>query len=290
MMLEVLSWIKLNYEHICSTWYKWITVCSFIVGSFFQYPSFIKDIPCLKPIILIVIGFLIFFGAVIYLYRKRSISIWKKGNGSIDVCYDDLFKIALKDTNEKKFIVIPVNSTFDIIVNEAGTTQPLVSSTTLHGKWLTRCSEWGLSLEDIDEQIKKTLSDIVIFKSRTRSQKKKGKLQEYPIGTIVPIKGSHNTIFLLTALSAFDEKNNAQSTSENLSNVIRSIVKYIDENGQGEPLYLPVMGTGLSRMNLEKNEAFHLIKYELLASSLRIHEKITIVIYSDSKNEISICD
>ena len=156
------------------------------------------------------------------------------------------------------------------------------------GNGLLAVMNGGLSLESIDEQIKKALSDVKVLK--TRIQKKRGKLLEYPIGSVVPIKGAHNTIFLLTALSRFDEKNNAQSTSENLSDVIKSLVKYIDENGQGNSLYLPVMGTGLSRMNLEKNEAFHLIKYELLACSLRIHERIMIVIYNDSKNEISIWD
>lgn len=288
MVLEVLSWIKLNCKHICSTWYKWITICSFIVGSFFPFSLFVEGNSCLKPVILIAAGVLIFLLVAFCSYYKRTISIWKKGNGSIEVCYDDLLKIALEDTDKKKFIAIPVNTTFDTIVDDAGTSEPLVSDNTLHGKWLTRCNEWGLSLENIDEQIKKALSDVKVLK--TRIQKKRGKLLEYPIGTVVPIKGAHNTIFLLTALSRFDEKNNAQSTSENLSDVIKSLVKYIDENGQGNSLYLPVMGTGLSRMNLEKNEAFHLIKYELLACSLRIHERIMIVIYNDSKNEISIWD
>ena len=112
-MLEVLSWIKLNCKHICSTWYKWITICSFIVGSFFPFSLFVEGNSCLKPVILIVVGAIIFFLVAVHSYYKRTISMWKKGNGSIEVCYDDLLKIALEDTDKKKFIAIPVNTTFD---------------------------------------------------------------------------------------------------------------------------------------------------------------------------------
>lgn len=289
-MLKTFYWIKLNYKLIFSYWYKWTTIFCFIAGGLFPFPALIGNNRCLRIGILIVVGLVIFIGVAIRLYRKNTILIWKRGTGSINICYGDLFKIALKDTNKNKFIVIPVNATFDTIVDGPDITRPLVSDNTLHGKWLNRCNEWGLSIENIDKQIENVLSNVAVFKTLTENQKARGKLQEYPIGTIAPIKGTHNTIFLLTALSVFDEQNNAQPTGEILSDVIKSIVKYGDENGQGNSIYLPVMGTGLSRMNLGNNEAFRLIKYGLLAYTLKIHAKITIVVYVDSKNEISIWD
>lgn len=284
------NWIKLNYEHIFSVWYKCITIISFLLGSVASFPSCIKNVIWMKSIVLIAIGLLILVIVFLILYRKDSVLIWKRGNYYVESHCDDLFKIALNKTNKKKFIVIPVNTTFDTIVDSPGIIHPLVSVNTLHGQWINRCHEWGLSLKSIDEQIKNTLSRVPVIKELDKTDKKRGNLLEYPVGTIVPVEGECNTIFLLTALSVFDEKNNAHTTSEDLSKVIKSIVRYVDENGQGTPIYLPVMGTGLSRMNLGKNEAFHLMKYELLACSSRIHSKFTIVIYTDDKNEISIWD
>lgn len=216
--------------------------------------------------------------------------LWSRGSGAIFTCYGDLFAIASHDTEYKKFVVIPVNTTFDTIVEDAGIQQqaPLVSPNTLHGMWIRNHSNYGLTLDDIQAQIEHSLQGEEFVRTISREQKPRGNCREYDIGTIAAVEGTHNTIFLLAALSAFDEKNRAYAGEDDIITVIKNIVHYCDTYGQQAPVYLPVMGTGLSRTHLTKEQAFRIILNALKSCEDEVNEKYTIVIYSDDRGAISI--
>lgn len=216
--------------------------------------------------------------------------LWSRGSGAIFTCYGDLFAIASHDTEYKKFVVIPVNTTFDTIVEDAGTQQqaPLVSPNTLHGMWIRRHGSFGLTLDGVEKQIERSLQGEKIIRLLSREQKPRGKCREYSIGTIAVVEGTHNTIFLLAALSAFDEKNRAHAGEDDIITVIKNIVHYCDTYGQQAPVYLPVMGTGLSRTHLTKDRAFHVILNAIQSCENEVNEKYTIVIYPGDRESISI--
>lgn len=216
--------------------------------------------------------------------------LWSRGSGAIFTCYGDLFDIARHDTEYKKFVVIPVNTTFDTIVEDAGTQQqaPLVSPNTLHGMWVRRHSSFGLTLDGVEKQIERSLQSEKVVRSLSQEQKPRGNCREYSIGTIAAVEGTHNTIFLLAALSAFDEKNRARAGEDDIITVIKNIVHYCDTYGQQAPVYLPVMGTGLSRTHLTKDQAFHVILDAIKSCENELNEKYTIVIYPDDREAISI--
>lgn len=211
--------------------------------------------------------------------------LWSRGSGAIFTCYGDLFDIARHDTEYKKFVVIPVNTTFDTIVEDAGTQQqtPLVSPNTLHGMWVRRHSSFGLTLDGVEKQIERSLQSEKVVRSLSQEQKPRGNCREYSIGTIAAVEGTHNTIFLLAALSAFDEKNRAHAGEDDIITVIKKIVYYCDTYGQQAPVYLPVMGTGLSRTHLTKGQAFHVILDAIKSCENEVNEKYTIVIYPDDR-------
>lgn len=222
--------------------------------------------------------------------EKIPIKLWGRGSGAIFTCYDDLFNIAVRYTEYKKFVVIPVNTTFDTIVEDAGTQQqaPLVSPNTLHGMWIRNHSNYGLTLDDIQAQIEHSLHGENFVRTISREQKPRGNCREYDIGTIATVEGTHNTIFLLAALSAFDEKNRAHAGEDDIITVIKNIVYYCDTYGQQAPVYLPVMGTGLSRTHLTKDQAFHVILDAIKSCENEVNEKYTIVIYPGDRDAISI--
>lgn len=261
-------------------------------------------------IIGILLTFLVFF-AIRHLYRlcfpntdnlvfapkfaekddeSATKKLWSRGSGAIFTCYGDLFAIASHDTEYKKFVVIPVNTTFDTIVEDAGTQQqaPLVSPNTLHGMWIRRHSSFGLTLDGVERQIERSLQGEKIIRLLSREQKPRGKCREYSIGTIAAVEGTHNTIFLLVALSAFDEKNRAHAGEDDIITVIKNIVHYCDTYGQQAPVYLPVMGTGLSRTHLTKDRAFHVISNAIQSCANEVNEKYTIVIYPGDREAISL--
>lgn len=223
-------------------------------------------------------------------WERIEIKLWSKGSGAIFTCYGDLFAIAGLDTEYKKIVVIPVNTTFDTIVEDAGTHQqaPLVSPNTLHGMWIRRHGSFGLTLDGVERQIERSLQGEKIIRLLSREQKPRGKCREYSIGTIAVVEGTHNTIFLLAALSAFDEKNRAHAGEDDIITVIKNIVHYCDTYGQQAPVYLPVMGTGLSRTHLTKDRAFHVILNAIQSCENEVNEKYTIVIYPGDRGAISI--
>lgn len=98
--------------------------------------------------------------------------LWSRGGGAIFTCYGDLFDIARHDTEYKKFVVIPVNTTFDTIVEDAGTQQqaPLVSPNTLHGMWVRRHSSFGLTLDGVEKQIERSLQSEKVVRSLSQEQ------------------------------------------------------------------------------------------------------------------------
>ena len=119
--------------------------------------------------------------------------------------------------------------------------------------------------------------------------KKRGKKKDYPIGTVAPISFAGMPVtFLLVALSRFDENNNAHASSDDLSKSIRDVIDYCDKSGQGVDVYLPLMGTGSSRMDLSDEDALLQMKAGVLSNLSKIHQRIFIVVYEKNKDKVSI--
>ena len=107
--------------------------------------------------------------------------------------------------------VIPVNTTFDTVVDKPGSYEhPLVSPFSLHGLWLSKMEELGLSVAEIDRRIDDALSDVDSVTVKAVPSGFRGKTNEYPVGTVVPFTVG-NITYLLTALSQFDSRNVAHS-------------------------------------------------------------------------------
>lgn len=287
----MISWFINNLKIILSKWYKFVTFLTFMGGLVIP-SSYISDNPFIRIGVSLIIGALSFLGTAFYVYRKNEAIIWEKGTGKIEATYGDLFEIAkgasVTDDGER-FVVIPVNTAFDTIVDDTGDyKKPLVSKNTLHGRWLTQCNDYGLTVDEIDNQISDWLKDIKPERLISKELKTRGNLVEYPTGTIVPVKGKYGTTFLLAALSTFNENNNAYAGRTEVKRTIESIISYCDQRGQQKPVYIPVMGTGLSRANLLNEEAFRLTKYVLLCFTNCIHEKMTIVVYKKLKESVAI--
>ena len=99
----------------------------------------------------------------------------------------------------------------------------------------------------------------------------------YPLGTIAAID-TRNATYLLLAISEFNEKGMAEASKEDIEACLFSLLRYYDECGQGADLYLPLVGTGLSRSRLDKAEAFELIRSVVTERSSFVGGKVTIVV------------
>ena len=261
-----------------------------IASAFFLFfdISDLKIKSCSSKILTMTILILLaIFYAVVKVMSYKKIVVIK---GKLVLRYGDLWKTAF-NTKEKKKIVVGVNTTFDTIVDEnlSMINKPLVSPTTIHGRWLKCMKDRNVAISDIDAKISNSLKlqGIRPMKVLSRNVKARGKLECYSKGTIAQYEYG-NTVFYLLALSEFDENNNAQNTKEELVETITKLINYYDKKGNGFDIYIPLLGTGQSRTGITRKDAL-----EIMASLFELYEEkiqgcVNIVVYSEDRDKVSL--
>lgn len=236
--------------------------------------------------------FLLSLTAIVYScspYRKRVIC--RSLSGNIVVRYADLLKegFDLRHKQEKLY-VIPVNSSFDTVVDEDISLcgKPLISPNTLHGKWIKKMGENQKDTRYIDDAICACLSNQKKVPRETLQDKEYGKKEVYDLGTVAVVKGVGKNTFLLLALTDLDENNKAHVSIENLGKVIKSLIDFYDEHGQGYELVVPLMGTNFSRTGLTHEDSLKIISAMFQIYKNKIHGDVSIVIHKMDRDKVTI--
>ena len=238
-----------------------------------------------------IVGTIIGIGAVaaiLCLLLNRKKTLWAHGTGRISVIYGDIIQKAFskRKTNQgERIIVIPVNTCFDTIVGNG-----LVSPKSIHGAWVRNMKLNGHNADGINKEIEKSIlqQGIPCCKELSLNSKPRGNRKVYPQGSIVVVEGIADTIFYLLALSEFDDNLNAQCAKDEFVHCIQALITYYNQHGQGIPLYIPLMGTGLSRAGLSHEESLSVISNLLKLNSDQIHGEVNIVVYSKDMDLVSI--
>lgn len=227
--------------------------------------------------------------AISNLSPPEKLLIWKHGIGSVEIQTGDLFHFGFNNRSKKKnIVVVPVNTSFDTHVTRKfeNAPSPLVSENTVHGQWLVRMKESGENVDHLNKRITVSLRSSGFFPDEEGKNVTR-KPTCYPVGSIAIIE-TKNAVYFLVAISQFDEFNNARSSSEDINNAIRSIIEVYDRVGMGYDLYLPLMGTGLSRAGLSLQEAYDLMLEEIIRNGNKIHGHIHMVLRPEDRKEIKI--
>lgn len=222
-------------------------------------------------------------------------TFWDRGKSAVRVQYGNLMKIAFNERKQgRKIVVVPVNTTFDTIVDSKleNNAKPLVSPGTIHGQWINYMVAKGIQVSEIDSRIEDYMqkNGITCVKELSQSDKSRGKLKIYDIGTTVIMDGENGTEFFLAALSEFNENNNAQSSKRNVIQCISRILEAYDRKGQGYDIYIPLMGTGQSRAGLTHTESLRIIKSVLIQNTELIRGTVNVVIYGGDRDKVAIFD
>ena len=131
--------IKLNFMpvlrltcYICGIIFSVLT----ILLAFFTWQDMKINNVWIRLSILIGIIFVSFIvSLILVVVVLKNKKIWANGKNKVFAFYGDLFKIM--DNSEKKIILIPVNDTFETIIDDNLTeNKPLVSLKTIHGQWI----------------------------------------------------------------------------------------------------------------------------------------------------------
>lgn len=197
--------------------------------------------------------------------------LWRRGTGTLSWKVGDLFKLAHEGRDcPHNIVAIPVNTAFDVHVSRRfeATASSLVSDRTLHGKWITKMMTAGNTEEQLRQRIDTDLAARDIHKD---SQGK------FPIGTVAIIE-QNDAVYYLLAISQFDEHNNAQSSKAIIDSAVVSLANFHDRYGQGADLYVPLIGTGLSRAGLTYKDSFDTLVKAFTNGNSHLTGKTTIVL------------
>lgn len=231
------------------------------------------------------------FIAILKVCCYRTVII-KGDKPVIKVQYGDLWKIAFpKKKSDMRIVVINVNTTFDVIVDEdvVNIQKPLVSPTTMHGQLIKKLKEKGVDPETLLKEIKKSLNAQGISPKKTISRdiKPRGELDSYGKGTIAVYK-YENTIFYLLAFSEFDENNNAHNSKDEMIRTVTTLVDYYNKHGQGYKMFVPLMGVGMSRTGISEKDSLKILSSLFDIHNDKLQGEVTIVVYEKDRDKVSI--
>lgn len=215
--------------------------------------------------------------------------LWQSGTGSFAVEVGDLLDKGFgRAKKQRGIVVVPVNTRFDteITWQHEGLSAPLVSATSIHGQWLNRMFKSGESPETIKLRINNDLNErgICGMDERTHDGTTHA---EHELGTIAMIENA-KAVFYLLAISSFDSRNNAQSTPGTIARSLDRLFEHYDLHGQGLDMYLPLLGTGMSRAHLNHDDSFALIRGAIERNRCRIHGKVTLMVRPDDADRLDI--
>ncbi len=163
-------------------------------------------------------------------HKKSRISIPFNPQFTLTIEKGDLFK-------KKGIIVIPVNEYFDTHVGDG-----IISPSSVHGMWINRY--FKNEITRLDSVISNELASTPPKGYVPRTN---GKSNKYELGTCIKVDEGDNT-YVLMALTHFDQNNHAFLDRKEYPMVIDGLMSYLQRLQIEKPIYMPLIGSGLSRL------------------------------------------
>lgn len=286
--------IKINFNYIAKSASIWtgsiVASVQFICFLTDFNDVFPKELNFLKRVlislIVVTIVWIISFAIKSYIVLTgEHVEVINAGNNHhVYVEYGDL----LEDTDEQRNIVITANRCFDTIVDD-----DLIASNTIHGKAIKKICSDGYDEEMLNEALQKDLYEKRNINPEIelrRSDKRKGNLKRYPVGTFAEFKKheSDNIKYFFLGMSAFNKDLHAETTNKEYATVIQSLIEYCNTRSNKIPVYVPIIGTqGLINKKLERELLEYIINAFRFNKNL-INTDIHIVVYKGRRDEVSI--
>lgn len=186
---------------------------------------------------------------------RKSITL-KIRRINVTIRQGDLFK-------ENGWKVIGVDDTFSTSEDDS-----IISHSSLHGKLIKQLKENG---------------EIEAFRTATSTN------SVVPLGSVKTYKD-----FILLSWAHLNKDNEAHIDNANYERILRKMWQEIGRVYAGKPIYLPILGDGITRFNgvSEKPSPSELLKCMLCTlktSTVQLKAPVTIVIY-DRINDINLYD
>src|SRR3569832_1012329 len=126
----------------------------------------------------------------------------------------------------------------------------MISADSVQGKFTSRY--YRNQHQHLDADIAASLQGLAF---ETREDKPFGKQQLFPVGTVAMVRPTERGKYRRAYLVAIAELNNqgrAHGTMEDLRSAMGALWSYISDRGDIEPLRVPILGTGFSRLTEQR--------------------------------------
>lgn len=187
-------------------------------------------------------------------------TLYRSNTGEINIMLGDIISIGFnkKIATSKRIVVIPVDSNFTMSFKDSHGNDT-ISKDSLHGKWLSRINKMDIGNPKIN------FSNIN---------------DSFKIGKVV----INQTEFYLIPISTLTNRNMAESSYETLCAALGYLAYEYNVAGQGIDIYIPLIGTGRSRINISINNSINLIANSFSKNKYGLFGKVNIVIYRKLAN------
>lgn len=226
-----------------------------------------------------------FINTILVGCKNKKLVVEGPNGKNVFVVYGDLFDPQIVN-DQKRYICFAVNRCFDTDVNNR-----LISSTTIHGIAFKKLYDQNLYTAvtlntAIQASIHSTVNPIVV----NRADKPEGNLSRYEVGAYANLSIEDNLNYLLLGLSWINSNLNAQTSKADYVLAVQKMIAMFDNESQGYPVLMPIIGTGRSRTDLKEREALEYIIEAFRINKNKITSDIYIVIHESAKNRVSIAD
>lgn len=210
--------------------------------------------------------------------RNRVVRDFDRPEMTVEVKAGNLFA-------ESGSLVIGFSDTFDTDT----TNSRIINASSVQGQYQKH--RYNDDIKQLDRDLTAALKDIQ--SSATESRKDKpGKLKRYPVGTVATLGDLSNMTFAV-AYTVMGNNLVAQSSIEDLWYSLGRLWDAVYENGQRQPVAMPLVGSELARINCVDRET--LLKMILLSFVARSREqlvcrRLTVVIHPRDIMKINMLD
>ncbi len=183
----------------------------------------------------------------------------------IEITVDDIF-------NFDDAMVISTNSTFETRISDGP-----ISRQSLQGQYTEKY--YKDREQDLANDLRVRLRDVEPIRSRDVHA---GDQPEYDIGTVATVRSVGRTAHMI-AVARINEYGTASSSRDDILQALGKLWHYVGQRGELEPLAIPVLGTGRSRVLIPREEMIREIIKSFVAacSEKRFCDKLVIVVSED---------
>ena len=204
---------------------------------------------------------------------------------SVYVVYGDLFDSKIVD-GYKRYICFAVNRCYDTIVNDE-----LISSTTIHGIAFNKLYQQKIyTPASLNTAIQANIHAGAHPVALNMADKPQGNLSRYEVGSYANLSIDSNLNYIMLGLSWMNANLNAQTPKSDYVLAMQKLIEAIDNESQGYPVLMPIIGTGRSRADLQEREALEYLIEAFKINQSRITSDIYIVVHESAKNRVAIAD